>query len=85
MSSYNLMKVAGRNALRKDRQEELNALAAGIWPRDLDEAMRWTPPRGGKYSEKQWAQKMCKDELAALSDIERRLASNDPSLKGWER
>lgn len=85
MSSYNLMKITGRDALRKDRQSELDALAAGTWPRDLNDMMRWCPPVGGKYSEKQWAEKMCKADIDYLDGVAKRLTANDPDLEGWER
>lgn len=83
MSSYNLMKVAGREAMRADRQAELDATRDGSWPRDLNDSMRWVGRNG--TSPKDWAAKMCRFELDYLADLERRLQANDPSLEAWDR
>ena len=83
MSSYNLMKISGRAAMRADRQAELDAVTAGTWPRDLNDQMRWTTRSG--FTPTEWAARMCKAELDYLDGVEKRLAANDPDLEGWER
>lgn len=65
MSSYNLTKPEGREALQADRQSELDAIEAGIWPRDLNDVMRWTPPRN--VEPRVWAARMCRADLAYLA------------------
>jgi hypothetical protein len=65
MPAYNLAKPDGREALRADRQSELDAIENGSWPRDLNDHMRWSPPRNVAPAD--WAARMCKADLAYLS------------------
>jgi hypothetical protein len=67
MSAYNLTKPDGREALRADRQSELDAVERGEWPRDLNDIMRWSPPRFEDPAA--WAAKMCRADLHYLSHI----------------
>lgn len=64
MAFYNLTTAEGREALRADRQGELDAIRAGTWPRDLNDAMRWNPPRGLDPADH--AARMCVVDLAYL-------------------
>jgi len=66
MSAYNLQKSEDREALRQERQSELDACLAGTWPRDINDTMRWNPPFG--IEPVKWAAKMCQLELAYLKD-----------------
>lgn len=65
MPSYNLSKPEGREALRADRQSELDSIESGTWPRDLNDIMRWSPPRNVEPSV--WAAKMCRADLDYLA------------------
>lgn len=65
MASYNLTKAADRERLRVDRQAELDAVEQGIWPRDLDDLMRWTPPRN--VEPHVWAARMCQADLTYIT------------------
>jgi hypothetical protein len=65
MPAYNLAKPEGREALRADRQSELDSVKDGTWPRDLNDIMRWSPPRGTDPSA--WAVKMCRADLDYLA------------------
>jgi len=64
MTSYNLTKSVDREALRADRQSELDAIEAGTWPRDLNDLMRWSPPH--TVEPPVWAARMCKLDLSYL-------------------
>jgi len=64
MASYNLLRPEGRESLRADRQAELDAIERGAWPRDINDAFRWNPPRHVAPSE--WAARMCRLELDYL-------------------
>lgn len=73
MSSYNLLKAADRERLRQDRQAELDAVENGTWPRDLNDLMRWSPPRrrDGTHTVAPaiWAARMCKLDLAYVERL----------------
>lgn len=77
MASYNLMVEHDRDRLRHDRQAELAAVKAGLWPRDTDDLMRWS---GGVGT----AERCLKAELGYLDGVDTRLAAGDPDLEGWE-
>lgn len=78
-----MKKAADRAKERKARQEELEAIRNGSWPRDLNDSMRWKHPHG--RDSKDWAAHMCQTMLTYLDDLETRLAANDPDMEGWER
>ena len=78
MASYNLMKRADRARLRADRQGELDAIKAGTWPRNLDDAMRWGLGRGDAGH----ARKCIEVELEYLDGVGARIESGE--LAGWE-
>jgi len=65
MPSYNLAKPEGREALRADRQSELDAVEKGEWPRDVNDVVRWNPP--GHVASQDWAAKMCRLDLEYLA------------------
>ncbi len=65
MAFYNLATPEGREALRADRQGELDAIRQGTWPRDVDDVVRWTAPR--TTSPVEWATKMCQADLDYLA------------------
>jgi len=65
MASYNLAKPEGREALRADRQSELDAVERGEWPRDVNDVVRWNPPRNVAPTD--WAARMCKLDLDYLN------------------
>jgi hypothetical protein len=65
MPSYNLGKAEDREALRADRQSELDAIERGEWPRDVNDALRWSPPRTEDPAK--WAAKMCRFDLDYLA------------------
>ena len=75
----NLTKKADREADRAECLAELKAVEENRWPRDTNDLLRWS--RGTA----EYAAQMCKSHLEYLDDLERRLASGDPSLEGWER
>lgn len=64
MATYNLTKPEDREQLRSDRQSELDAITLGAWPRDINDFMRWSPPRNVEPSV--WAARMCRADLDYL-------------------
>jgi len=78
MASYNLMKRADRARLRADRQGELDAIKAGLWPRDLNDAMRW----GLGRADADHARKCITVELEYLDGVGARIDAGE--LVGWE-
>jgi hypothetical protein len=93
MSCYNFMKRADRQRLRQDREAEIQAVRDGLWPRDIDDRMRWNCKDTNPYFSAaenrrimaEYAARMCQREVDYLDDLERRLAADDPDLVGWER
>lgn len=83
MQGYNLTKKADRAQLRQDLEAELTAVQTGAWPRNLNDAMAYHPPRNVPPAE--WAKRVCEHELVYLEGVETRLATDDPALEGWEK
>ena len=84
MTVYNRMKAADRVRERQDRQAELDAIEAGTWPRDIDDQFRWNNP-SDKYTNAEWAARMCRADIDYLNDLDTRIDQGDPTLRGWER
>lgn len=82
MASYNLMKKADRDRMHEDRKAELDAILDGTWPRNLDDQMRWTAPRGTDTID--WAKRMCLGDMAYLDNLEQRIAAGAEGLEGYE-
>ena len=80
MASYNLMKATDRRRLYDDRRSERDAVDSGVWPRDLNDYMRWISHAGDPA----YARRMCQNEMDALTQIETRITQHDPDLQGWE-
>ena len=85
MSAYNLTKTADRERLRRERQDEIQAIDNGLWPRNSDEHHRWSVAGKHPRDAAKYARRMCAVELDYLDDLERRLRDGDESLEGWER
>jgi len=85
MSAYNIQKKTDRDRLRRERQDELQAIQNGTWPRDSDEFHRWNIAGKNLSEAVKYARRMCAAELDYLDDLERRLRDGDKSLEGWER
>lgn len=76
MASYNLMKAEDRARFRADRKAELDAITEGRWPRDTNDAMRWTPPTWSDVSPAEYAAKQCRADIAYIDGLNLRLAVN---------
>jgi hypothetical protein len=74
MAFYNLGKRADRDRMRAERVAELEAVENGTWPRDVNDYMRWM------YGRADWAGKMCRQSIAYLDDLEKRIQARDPDL-----
>lgn len=73
MPSYDLRRKNDRDTLRAERTAELAATQDGTWPRDLNDAMRWSPRHGS--DPRREAARFCAHDLAWLDDLEARLAA----------
>ncbi len=81
MAVYNRTKKADRAREIADRQAEIEAIEAGLWPRDINDQFRWYD-RTPTFTPAQWARKMCEDTIAYLTAIPGRIANGE--LSGWE-
>ena len=84
MASYNLMKRADRDRMLADRKAEIAAIDAGLWPRTIDDDMRWGWARTfhDKAEKAAYARFMCLGDVAYLERIPARIASGE--LSHWE-
>jgi hypothetical protein len=78
MASYNLTRAADRQRYRQDHISELEAIQAGTWPRDVNDALRWT------RMDPEHAARMCRMAVDYVDDLEARIASGDAGLEGFE-
>lgn len=74
MASYNFIKAEDRARFRADRAAELEAIEAGLWPRDTNDVMRWTPPTWSDFSATEWAARQCRADIAYVDGLNLRLA-----------
>ena len=79
MSAYNLQLPDHRAQLRADRQAELDAIREGRWPRDINDALRWSPPNvwivNGQIravTSSEWAAHMCQIDIRYCDTYEMR-------------
>lgn len=92
MSSYNLHKAADRARYRQDHADELAAVEAGCWPRDINDQMRWVnipsmpyaPPAVVKKATEEYVARMCRFAIAYIDGLESRIKAADPNLTGHE-
>jgi len=81
------MKADSRKQELADRNAEIAAIDAGMWPRNLDDEMRWGANKTfHDMAEKaSYARQMCWAVVVYLEDLQERLeAGGDPCLTGWE-
>ncbi len=78
MSSYNLTHAADRARYRVDHLDELEAIEQGRWPRDVDDALRWT------RMDPEHAARMCRAAVDYIDGLERRIAAGEAGLDGFE-
>jgi hypothetical protein len=72
MNSYNLGKAADRARYRQDRVDELAAIKAGVWPRDINDATRWIYDPSPEY-----AARMCQSAINYIDGLEVRIATGE--------
>lgn len=86
MASYNFMKRADRDRCRKARRLEIASVGDKTWPRDRNDAMRWgaTKTFADSQERAEHAKAMCEAEVAYLDDLDRRIATGDPDLRGYQ-
>ena len=85
-------KAADRAAERVALAAELEALEAGVWPRDINDAFRWNGAPTSQFLHgeenarivREHATRCCRSGIAYLDDLEARLAAGDRDLRGWE-
>lgn len=84
MACYNRMKAESRKQEITDRKAEIAAVNNGLWPRDLDDEMRWgsTKTFHDMAEKAQYAKDMCWSVVFYLGDVQKRLESGE--LPGWE-
>lgn len=76
MPSYNLTKAADRVRFRQDHADELEAVEQGRWPRDVADAVRWSTQDTAAVA------RACRDGIAYVDDLERRIAAG--GVEGFE-
>lgn len=86
MASYNFMKAADRARCLADRQAEIAAVVAGVWPRDINDLFRWGATKTFHDLAEQavYARRMCEAEINYLNGVDARLKAGDADLEGWE-
>ena len=92
MAAYNFTKRADRDLCRAVRQTELDAVNNGVWPRDINDLMRWLhaptscflSPAHNQDIQREYTARMCRAEIDYLDGVDRRVAEGDPELAGWE-
>jgi hypothetical protein len=70
----NSSKQEDRDQIRSEREDEIAAVDAGEWPRNLNDRMRWSK------GTPEWAKQMCQADIAYIDDLETRL---DRGEKPW--
>jgi hypothetical protein len=73
MAAYDLRRADDRALFIKDRQAEIDAIDLGLWPRDINDVHRWTPPYEpynydpGRPAK--WARRMCLADIAYVNQM----------------
>jgi hypothetical protein len=76
MPSYNLMKAADRQKYANDRQAELTSLDDGSWPRDSNDALRWSSRHPA------YVREVVQADLNWVKGVNPRILAGE--LPGWE-
>ena len=84
MAAYNLMKRMDRERMLADREAEIAAIDAGMWPRNIDDEYRWGAGVTFRdMAEKAaYARKLCVADVQYLNQIPARIAGG--YLTNWE-
>jgi hypothetical protein len=85
MAIYNRTKADSRKQETADLTAEIAAIDAGVWPRDIDDAMRWGAGQSfASHADKAaYARRLCVDIVDYLQAIPARIASGELG-NGWQ-